>query len=587
MLSSLTLARRPRPPWVLRLLALILTVISILAPCTFKAQTANPQEISSRDVEPTFKVQSERNLVMVRVVVRDAKGATISNLRKEDFQLFDHGKLQTISHFSMEQPALKAAEPPAQKPAEEKSAAEPEEADETALPASAARRFVALYFDDVNTPFENLTRARDAADHFLSSSVQSGDRLALYTSSGQKQIDFTDNLAQVRQALFDLRPRPIMGENTSCGAIPPYEAYLIVDHQDPSALAVATDEILNCDFQGNTQLLAQAQAAAQAQAMQSLSQSETESTAALRGIESVVRRLTALPGQRSMVIVSGGFLTDTLRFELSQITDRALRAGVILNAMDARGLWTDPTLPTPASKTFANTMNPASRGQKHMMLLESQRRQTDGMQSLALDTGGIFFNNNNDLEAGFRKAAGLPEAYYLLAFSPQNLKLDGAFHPLQVKLVSLKGLSVQARRGYYAPKKPNDPTVQEKEEIQEAVFSQDETHELPIDVHTQFFMKTETDARIAVLTRIDLRPLHFRKEEDRNVDNLTFVTVVFDQDGHVITGQQKSVQLRLRDSSLERYLQTGITMRTLFDVKPGTYLVRASSGIPKAVKSPA
>src|SRR5208282_6565662 len=98
----------------------------------------------------------------------------------------------------------------------------------------------------------------------------------------------------------------------------------------------------------------------------------------------------------------------------------------------------------------------------------------------------------------FRKLAGLPEAYYLLAFSPQNLKLDGAFHPLQVKLVSPKGLVVQARRGYYAPKKPNDPSVQEKEEIQEAVFSQDETHELPIDVHTQFFMKTESDARITV-----------------------------------------------------------------------------------------
>ena len=88
-------------------------------------------------------------------------------------------------------------------------------------------------------------------------------------------------------------------------------------------------------------------------------------------------------------------------------------------------------------------------------------------------------------------------------------------------------------------------------------------------------MKTETDARITVLTRIDLRPLHFRKEEDRNVDNLTFVTVVFDRDGHVVNGQQKALELRLRDSSLDRYQQSGITMRTLFDVKPGTYLVRA------------
>jgi hypothetical protein len=210
-----------------------------------------------------------------------------------------------------------------------------------------------------------------------------------------------------------------------------------------------------------------------------------------------------------------------------------------------------------------------------MMLQESAQRQTDGMQSLALDTGGIFFNNSNDLEAGFRKAAGLPEAFYLLAFSPQNLKLDGSFHPIRVKLIASKGLSVQARRGYFAPKKPVDPTAQEKEDIEEVVFSQDETHELPIDVHTQFFMKTESDARITVLTRLDLRALHFRKDADRNLDNLTFVTVVFDQDGHAISGQQKAVELRLRDSSLEKYLQTGITMRTFFDVKPGTYLVRA------------
>jgi VWFA-related protein len=552
-------------------------LIPTLAPYSLKAQAANPQDISSRDVEPTFKLQTERNLVMVRVVVRDAKGATVDNLRQGDFQLFDHGKLQTILHFSMEKPALKATEPLPQKPAE-KSGVEPEAEDETTMPTSAARRFVGMYFDDVNTPFENLARARDAADRFLKNSVQPGDRVALYTSSGQKQLDFTDNLAQIHQALLDLRPRPIIEDETSCGRIEPYEAYLIVDHQDPNAIAVAADEIIYCNPcpQGESpqQCLSQAQNEAQNRAMQSLSFSETQSTAALRGIESVVRRMTSLPGQRSVVIVSGGFLTETLQFELSQIADRALRAGVIINAIDARGLYTDPA--TDASRrSIADTNNAAVAGQKHMMIMENARVQTDGMRALALDTGGIFFNNNNDLEAGFHKVAGLPEAFYVLAFSPQNLKLDGSFHPIQVKLVALKGLSLQARHGYYAPRKPNDPAVQEKEEIREAVFSQDETQELPIDVHTQYFMKSESDARIAVLTRIDLRELHFRKEGDRNLDNLTFVTVLFDQDGHVVSAQQKSVDLHLRDGSLERYMQTGISSRSLFDVKPGTYLVRS------------
>jgi hypothetical protein len=87
-------------------------------------------------------------------------------------------------------------------------------------------------------------------------------------------------------------------------------------------------------------------------------------------------------------------------------------------------------------------------------------------------------------------------------------------------------------------------------------------------------MKNESDARITVLTHLDLRPLHFRKEADRNLDNLTFVIVVFDRDGHMVNGEQKALELGLRDNTLEKYLQTGITVRTFFDVKPGTYLVR-------------
>ncbi len=574
-MSLFTLARRPEPQWPSRLLVVILSLLPALAPGLLPAQTTDPKEISSREVMPTFKLQTERNLVMVRVVVRDGKGMVVDNLRKEDFQIFDHGKSQAILHFSLEKPELKSSEPLATKPTE-KAPTAPEEEDETVISASTARRFVAMYFDDVNTTLESLVRARDAADRFLTNSVEPGDRIALYTSSGLKQVDFTDDKALVHQALFQLRPRPIVPPDTMCGAIPPYQAYLILYQNDPNATAEAADEAMNCCPSGESQqqCAMQAQAMVQAEAQKSETQGEVQSTAALRGIESIVRRLTTLPGQRSMVIISAGFLTETLRFDLSQITDRALHAGVIINAIDARGLWTDPTLDV-SQANFANTMNGASQGQKHLMIMESARVQTDGMKDLAFDTGGIFFNNNNDLDAGFRKVAGVPAAYYLLAFSPQNLKLDGNFHPLQVKLVALKGLTVQARRGYFAPRKPLDPNEQEKEEIREALFSQDETHELPIDVHTQFFMKTETDARITVLTRIDLRPLQFRKEGDRNVDKLTFVTAVFDQDGHEIIGQEKTVEFHMHDATLQRYQQTGITMRNLFDVKPGTYLVRS------------
>src|SRR5580704_5840190 len=66
------------------------------------AQTAprNAPEMTTHDAPATFSTKV--NLVMVPVVVRDAKGKAIGTLQKEDFQLFDKGKPQVISKFSLE-----------------------------------------------------------------------------------------------------------------------------------------------------------------------------------------------------------------------------------------------------------------------------------------------------------------------------------------------------------------------------------------------------------------------------------------------------------------------------------------------------
>jgi hypothetical protein len=219
--------------------------------------------------------------------------------------------------------------------------------------------------------------------------------------------------------------------------------------------------------------------------------------------------------------------------------------------------------------------DPTMASLKERLLSEEAVADSDAMGTLAQDTGGTLFENNNDLEEGLRRIAATPNTYYTLAFSPENLKHDGAFHPLKVTLVSPKGVTVQARKGYYAPKRAEDVAAQEKEDLQESVFSQTEIQALPIQVDTQFFMINKTDAEIDVLTHVDLHQLHFRKEGNRNLDNLTLVTALFDRDGHYVTGQQKSLELHLRDVNLGKFLRTGIKIETDFNVKAGVYLVRA------------
>jgi hypothetical protein len=206
--------------------------------------------------------------------------------------------------------------------------------------------------------------------------------------------------------------------------------------------------------------------------------------------------------------------------------------------------------------------------------LQGYERTGDVLAQLADSTGGIFFHNNNDLDAGFREVGALPEEFYILGFVPEDLKLDGRLHTLKVTLARPGKFTIQARRGYFAPKKSEDPQVAAKEEIEEALFSQDEMNELPIAVHTQFFKPTQADAELSVMTRVDVRALHFRKEEDRNRDDLTLVAALFDRNGNLLEGKEKQVEFRLRDASLDQLQKSGITMKTSFDVKPGTYLVR-------------
>jgi hypothetical protein len=162
----------------------------------------------------------------------------------------------------------------------------------------------------------------------------------------------------------------------------------------------------------------------------------------------------------------------------------------------------------------------------------------------------------------------------MLAFVPQNLKLDGSFHSLKVTLKNQQKLTLQARRGYYAPKNFANPDEQAKQEIEDATFSQEEVHNLPVKLRTQFFKASDEDAKLIVLAHVDVQHLRFRKVEGRNNNVLTCVSALFNRNGNLIQGTQKIVTMKLKDDTLEHKLPSGITLKTSFDVKPGSYLVR-------------
>lgn len=529
------------------------------APATAPPADPNQPEMATKDSPTTFKMRV--NLVMVPVVVRDSKGRAVAALHVEDFQLFDRGKPQVIAKFSAEQSGPKTKEAPPAIPTLQTEDQTP--------PPDIPERFIAYLFDDQHLEFGDLVRSRDAAIHHLTS-LAITDRAAVYTTSGQDQIEFTDDKDKLQDTMMRIRPRSIMdpGGMVQCPDISYYMADLMINKNDPTALSLASGEVIACNPGISA---ASAAAMAQGAAQRVLGVGSQETRVSLLVLKEVVRRMSGMPGQRIILLVSPGFITPTEQSEKMDVLDRAIKGNVLINGLDARGLWTDPSLD--ASRPN-NGHSPQFLTLKNQYDRDAASAQADVLAEMAYGTGGSFFQNNNDLNEGFRRLATAPEYYYLLGFSPQNLKLDGNFHALKVTLKPRAGLDIQARKGYYAPKKLSDAAETAKQEIEEALFSRDEMHELPVELHTQFFKTSDKDASLAVLCRMDPKHIPFRKADGRNYNNITIVSGIFDRNGNFISGWQKMVELRLKDDTLTRLTATGMSVRTNFSVNPGTYMVR-------------
>ena len=141
-------------------------------------------------------------------------------------------------------------------------------------------------------------------------------------------------------------------------------------------------------------------------------------------------------------------------------------------------------------------------------------------------------------------------------------------------LANNQGLSIQARRGYWAPAHLEDAATAATREISEAVFSHDELRDLPLGIDTQFYKTTAADARLKVIAHLDTQQLHLRKQDDRNRDDVTVVCALFDGNGNYIKGTQKVVELRVSDANVERRRELGVTTNSDFDVKSGAYMIR-------------
>src|SRR5271157_175237 len=541
---------------------------------------------SSAQTQPGYKIQSKTNVVVVRVVVRDGKRKPVDGLTQNDFQLFDNGKPQTIAQFAVEHSAAPAEQAPAPTPAAQ-NPAQPSEVE----PFAAPERFVALYIDDSRAHSEDLARVRDAGLRFLAKGIRSQDRLGIFTTSGFVNQDYTSDRTKLEAALAKLQYRPNIGDpRDECPELSDYQADLILNHEDPDAVTIATNEAIKrgcvpshgpsggrpiglttfSDVGGIKELIL-----SQARVVYELY--DLQAHTSLYTLQEMIRRVALLPGQREIVLVTPGFMPLSFTTMLEDAADLALRSNVVIGALDPRGL--------------VNTMQMADAGtqQYNIEINTDQREETSVRQSyvelrdlaawdvpaeLAFATGGEAIRNTNDLADGLSVVSAPPAVYYTLAYSPTDLKSDGKFHALKVKLANQHGLVLDARKGYFAPRQVLSAQEQIDAQIKEAAYSADETMELPVRLQTQFFKNKQGAAELTLIARVDARGLDFRQQGATDVNHLRFVAVVFDVNGNYVAGQQKDLDVIVPEANLAELRTQGLTMRTDFTLAPGPYMVR-------------
>jgi VWFA-related protein len=560
------------------------------APSFGQAPSQSQPEVASHEAPITFS--SRVNLISVPVVVRDREGRAVGNLRKEDFQVFDKGKLQVITRFSVDKSdRFVEVDTGASNAPRENSP--PQIAPQTVLP----ERYVAYLVDDVHLQPGDLLNARQALHRHLDESLEPASRAAIFTTSGLMLSDFTADREKLHNAVNRLQPYTSgIDREQGCPYIsyymadlwvnkelyldgrlfPDQQLYAIISSGSEPALKAAFEEAMMCAGAGCAQIdqmtglpmcVVQALIKLREATRLALTYGDRETSLGLGALNDVVRKLSVMPGNRNLVLVSPGFLlTRDHRTPEYDILERAIRANVVVNTIDMRGLFTV----IPGGSADQRGI-PAAMQQ---IDTDAATEANDILAELAYGTGGTFFHNDNDLKRGLNLIAARPEYVYVLGFSPQELKYDGAYHGLKVTVKNSPNLTIQARRGYWAPRHAVDSAEAAQEEIQETVFSREEVQAIPLDVQTEFFRSGDEKFELTVTAQLDVKAFRFTKAQDRNDDTLTVVAGLFDPNGNYVAGVEKVVELHLRDNTLEAFENAGINVKENFNVAPGRYLVR-------------
>jgi VWFA-related protein len=473
-------------------------------------------------------IQVATRLVQVGVIVED-KNVPVTDLTPDDFLIFDRGKPQKISFFSLQ------AAPTASTP--QSAALPPGTFSNLPQNGSASPSSITIVLlDNLNTlygsasvPYEQAPRWLE--EHALSygkahliefvEQMKPGDRVAIYGLSDSLHVlcDFTCDRAE----LLAILKRYDTTAKTSREITEPGATHTPVPGEE-----------FNSYIDGSREALAGA-----------ANQNRAQIT--LAALQSIAAHVANIPGRKNLV-----WLTANLPFSGAAIANILGYANIAAYPVDARGLMPE----TASLKLLRNGIDGDDLTLGHMPAQSERPIGIDTMQDMAQLTGGQAFVNTNDITAAIRKAVENSDVTYTLGFYIDARSADGKFHELKIE-VKRKGLTVRFQRGYFAyANKPASKDLRQDKLIT-AVRSPIESATIPF---TASFQKAApgTHEAITVTGLVDLRAVGLGENGATHQGGLDIDIFEQDETGKVLAVTSDRIPLRFTAWGYSKALETGI-----------------------------
>jgi len=424
-----------------------------------------PQPLAGTPDENKFHLSLHVNSLLVPVVVLDKRGQSLAGLSKDDFTVEDNGRKRKVIGFTV----VKGAPHDGKRSLDSETgvhagAGAPDSGTQNAQPPAPRSRHIVFLFDDRHLTTADLAIVQKAATHLFDAPLPTSDDAAVLSFFGVNS-GLTRDRSALQSAIMHLAVHPaVHHEKENCPDVDYYSADQIINKHNPMEFQIAVQKARQCSFSqdmvkpssnlydGMNNASNPFQSAAMAAAANALAEGEEDARVSLVTIGNVVRGLSKLPGRSTLILVSPGFLTlapEAMAMK-SEVMDIAAASDVIVNALDARGLYVGNL---DASEGGSTSMLGLASGTTLQDHLASMQANENVMSELAAGTGGRYFHNNNDLQGGMESLAAAPQNLYLLEISLNDVKANGAYHRLQVQ-IDHPGVEVMARKGYFSPKAP-------------------------------------------------------------------------------------------------------------------------------------